>query len=248
LLIRRKIDDVGFEQAVLVEFPLQTAVAALHVFLGMGLPGSGNEEEKVLIWGAGGAVGSYAVQYAKSVSWIDMVLMAPDTTTKRIVIVNSRQVGCTVIVTASPRDIERQKRLGATEVVDYKSADVVEQLRKHGPYKYLLTASGDAASQTALAALLPTGGRFASVLPSGVQLPLNIELVYKAFSQAAQKEEYRDWKIWWYQTYLPDVLTKNMLEPVRFTEFDGGLAALQQASQDVFDSKVRGKLVVRLHR
>jgi NADPH:quinone reductase-like Zn-dependent oxidoreductase len=53
---------------VLVNFPLQTAVAALHVFLGMGVPGSGTLEEKVLIWGAGGAVGSYAVQYAKSVS------------------------------------------------------------------------------------------------------------------------------------------------------------------------------------
>lgn len=53
---------------MLVDFPLQTAVAALHVFLGMGVPGSGKEEEKVLIWGAGGAVGSYAVQYAKSVS------------------------------------------------------------------------------------------------------------------------------------------------------------------------------------
>jgi hypothetical protein len=34
----------------------------------MGKPGTGSEEEKVLIWGAGGAVGSYAVQYAKSVS------------------------------------------------------------------------------------------------------------------------------------------------------------------------------------
>ena len=50
-----------------MDFPLQTAVAALHVFLGMGLPGSGNEKEKVLIWGAGGAVGSYAVQFAKQV-------------------------------------------------------------------------------------------------------------------------------------------------------------------------------------
>ena len=52
---------------MLINFPLQTAVAALHVFLGMELPGSGNEEEKVLIWGAGGAVGSYAVQFAKQV-------------------------------------------------------------------------------------------------------------------------------------------------------------------------------------
>lgn len=63
-----QIGEVPFEQAVLVDFPLQTAVAALHVFLGMGKPGSGNEEEKALIWGAGGAVGSYATQYAKQVS------------------------------------------------------------------------------------------------------------------------------------------------------------------------------------
>ena len=57
-----------FEQAVLIDFPLQTAVAALHLYLGAGTPGTGSAEDKVLIWGAGGAVGSYAVQYAKSVS------------------------------------------------------------------------------------------------------------------------------------------------------------------------------------
>jgi NADPH:quinone reductase-like Zn-dependent oxidoreductase len=63
-----QIGDVPFEQAVLIDFPLQTAVAALHVFLGMDIPGSDKKVGKVLIWGAGGAVGSYAVQYAKSVS------------------------------------------------------------------------------------------------------------------------------------------------------------------------------------
>ena len=53
-------------------FPLQTAVGALRVYLGMELPGERAQdapEEKVLIWGAGGAVGGYAVQYAKSVGY-----------------------------------------------------------------------------------------------------------------------------------------------------------------------------------
>lgn len=59
---------MSFEQAVLVDFPMQTAVAALHLYLGMEKPGKGADDEKVLVWGAGGAVGSYAVQYAKSVS------------------------------------------------------------------------------------------------------------------------------------------------------------------------------------
>ena len=59
---------MAFEDAVLTNFPLQTAVAVLHVFLGMEKPDSARSEDKVLIWGAGGAVGSYGVQYARSVS------------------------------------------------------------------------------------------------------------------------------------------------------------------------------------
>ena len=129
-------------------------------------------------------------------------------------------------------------------MVDYKSADVVERLHEHGPYKYVFTASGDAASQKALGALLPEGGRFASVLPGGIELPPNLEIVYHAFSQAAQKEEYSDWRTWWYQEYLPEVLAKGLVEPVKFTKVEGGLAALQKANQDVFDAKVRGKLVI----
>jgi hypothetical protein len=129
-------------------------------------------------------------------------------------------------------------------VVDYKSADVVEQLRQQGPYKYLFTASGDVASQRALTALLPNGGKFASVLPGEIDLPPNVQLVYTAFSQAAQREEHFAWRTWWYQDYLPEVLTKGLVEPVKFTKVQGGLAALQQANQDVFDGKVRGKLVI----
>jgi len=92
--------------------------------------------------------------------------------------------------------------------------------------------------------LLPDGGRFASVLPGGTGFPSNLEIVYTAFSQAAQKEEFGDWRKWWYQEYLPEVLAKGLIEPVKFTKVAGGLAALQQANQDVFDGKVRGKLVI----
>jgi hypothetical protein len=129
-------------------------------------------------------------------------------------------------------------------VIDYKSADVLEKLRQQGPYKYLFTASGDVASQKALATLSSGTGRFASVLPAGADVPASVDIVYKAFSQAAQDEEYSDWRVWWYQKYLPDVLANNLVETVKFTPVDGGLAALQQANQEVFDGKVRGKLVI----
>lgn len=159
-------------------------------------------------------------------------------------VTNIHQAGYTVVVTASPRDFDRQKELGAAEVVDYKAPDAVDQLRKLGPYRYLFTASGDPTSQQALAALLPEGGRFASVLPGSVDIPANVEIVYTAFSQAAQKDDYKSWRDWWYGSYLPDVLTKRAVATVKYVKVEGGLTSLQQASQDVFDGKVRGKLVI----
>jgi NADPH:quinone reductase-like Zn-dependent oxidoreductase len=239
-LIKPQIGDVAFEQAVLVDFPLQTAVAALHLFLEMGKPGTGSVDEKVLIWGAGGAVGSYAVQYAKSVSSATVLFQSSDKSST-----NTYQVGHTVIVTASPRDSERQKALGASEVLDYKSAGVAEELRALGPYKYLFTGSGDPASQKTLASLLqPEGGQFGSVLGGEVELPSNVERVYRPFSQAAQQEEYSDFRTWWYSEYLPKVLQENLVEPAKFTKREGGLAVLQQASADVFEGKIRGKIIV----
>lgn len=129
-------------------------------------------------------------------------------------------------------------------MVDYKAADTVEKLRKLGPYKYLFTASGDPTSQQALASLLPDGGRFASVLGGDVELPSNVERVYKPFSQAAQFDENHEWRDWWYKDYLPEVLHKNLIDSVSYTKVTGGLGALQQASTDVFEGKVRGKVIV----
>ena len=150
-----------------------------------------------------------------------------------------------MIVTASPRDNKRQISLGASEVIDYKAPDVAEQLRALGPYKYMITASGDAPSQKALAALLqPEGGRFASVLGGEVELPSNVERVYLAFSQVVQRDEHSEFRAWWYGEYIPKVLQQSLVDAVQFTKRDGGLAALQQASADIFEGKVRGKVVV----
>jgi NADPH:quinone reductase-like Zn-dependent oxidoreductase len=56
-----QISTASFEQAILSSFPLQTAVAALHIFLDISAPSPTRDptlkEENVLIWGAGGAVG-----------------------------------------------------------------------------------------------------------------------------------------------------------------------------------------------
>lgn len=88
------------------------------------------------------------------------------------------------------------------------------------------------------------GGQFASVLGGEVDLPSNVERVYKPFSQAAQLEENHEWRDWWYGEYLPKVLQKGLIEPISYTKISGGLGALQQASKDVFEGKVRGKVVI----
>jgi NADPH:quinone reductase-like Zn-dependent oxidoreductase len=70
--ISSNIGNAPFDQAVALPFPLQTAVGALHVYMGMELPSTAPAsvaKEKVLIWGAGGSVGGYAVQFAKSVGY-----------------------------------------------------------------------------------------------------------------------------------------------------------------------------------
>jgi len=217
-----KIENSGYEEAVAISFPLQTAVAAFHAILGMGKPGTGSPEEKVLVWGAGGAVGSYAVQYAKS-------------------------VGHTVIVTASPRDFERQISIGASEVLDYKDPEVLAKLKTLGPFKYAISASGDETSQRAIASLLSEsseGGKFASVLGGDYEFPPNVERIYMAFSMVAQGEEYKDFAEWYYAGYLPEILSDGSVKPAAFVKRGGGLAGLQEASKDVFEGKVRGKLVV----
>lgn len=88
--------------------------------------------QRVLINGAGGAVGGYAVQLAK-------------------------QAGAHVIATAGPRSSERVRAAGADEVVDHTAADVVAAVS--GPVDAVLNlAPVEPAQLTALLGLIRPGG------------------------------------------------------------------------------------------
>jgi NADPH:quinone reductase-like Zn-dependent oxidoreductase len=177
-------------------------------------------DENVLIWGASGSVGGYAVQYAKS-------------------------VGYNVIATASPRSYDSVKALGASEVYNYKSADVVSQLKAAGPYKYVMTASGDPASHKAIGEILqPQGGKFVSVLPGQVELPGNVQAIYDAFSVSTQKPENSEFAKWWYQETLPCVIPEGKITPTPVKKIGGGLGAIQEATQIVLSGTVKEKIVL----
>jgi NADPH:quinone reductase-like Zn-dependent oxidoreductase len=97
------------------------------------------EGELVLIVGAGGGVGSFAVQLAA-------------------------ERGATVIATAKPGDEQRLRGLGAAETIDYTMQDVVAAVRERHPEGVGalidLVDRGDAFAS--VAALVQPGGRAAS--------------------------------------------------------------------------------------
>lgn len=78
------------------------------------------------------------------------------------------------------------------------------------------------------------------------ELPSNVKREYTAFSMTTQKEEFAEFAVWWYNEYLPKAISDGVLQPVKYVERRGGLAALQEASRDVLESKVRERIVVYL--
>src|SRR5918995_6931276 len=102
--------------------------------------------QRVLINGAGGAVGGYAVQLAKS-------------------------AGAHVIGTAGPRSSERVRTAGADEVVDHTAADVTEAVTE--PVDVVLNlAPVDPAQLNALVTLVRPGG---AVVNTTVWMPAPVD-------------------------------------------------------------------------
>jgi len=90
-----KPESLNFNEAASVPHVGETAWQAVHTH-GQLKPG-----QRVLIHGAAGAVGAFAVQFAK-------------------------EVGATIYATASNEDTELVKSLGADTVIDYKTTDFTD--------------------------------------------------------------------------------------------------------------------------
>lgn len=85
-------DNLSFDEAASVPHVGETAWQAIHIH------GQLREGQKVLVHGAAGGVGAYAVQFA-------------------------HRLGAVVYATSSHDDMEFVKSLGADEVIDYKKTD-----------------------------------------------------------------------------------------------------------------------------
>lgn len=106
----------SFEAAASVPIGIKTAAISFYSHLGIPIDKSKNKDDYVLIWGGATATGIIAIQVAKIV------------------------FGIKVITTASKKNHDLLKALGADEIFDYKDADVVDQVRKagNGHIKYAL--------------------------------------------------------------------------------------------------------------
>lgn len=110
-MVSRIPDDLSFEKAVVIPLGLSTAACGLFQeapFLGLQLPTEPARKstgETILIWGGASSVGCNGIQLAKA-------------------------AGYEVIATASAKNFEYVKSLGASEVYDYKSESIVDDLVK----------------------------------------------------------------------------------------------------------------------
>ncbi|KAJ5934153.1 Polyketide synthase enoylreductase [Penicillium verhagenii] len=137
-LVCRIPDSMPFEEGVVLPLGFSTAAHALanEEYLGLEMPGSrtgtsistapGDQgKECVLIWGGSSSVGSNAIQLAVA-------------------------MGLEVLTTASPRNFESLKELGANMVFDYTASDVVSliatELNARSGCVSIIQAAGFAAS------------------------------------------------------------------------------------------------------
>ena len=109
--------------------------------------GTPREGQRLLINGAGGAVGGYAVQLAK-------------------------QVGAYVIATASPRSTDRVREAGADEIVDHTTTDVLAAVRE--PVDVVMNLAPIVPAElSALARLVRTGGVVLNTVPTAMPKEMN---------------------------------------------------------------------------
>lgn len=228
---------VSYEEGA--TFPMAFATVAVAYFerLGIARPVSSSQEAQqqrqsgILIWGASSSTGTAAVQLA-------------------------RELGFEVFATASPKNHEYVKSLGASEVVDYRDPDAVStlsQLAKEAgtPLRYgfdsisegnssllsadTLLASGGKGSKLALSAPWPTGDE----KPAGVEISMTMAAL--AFVH------YVEMGSWMFNDYLPQAIEQKKIVPApKVRVVDGGIAAAQEALEIVKAGVSATKIVVRV--
>jgi NADPH:quinone reductase-like Zn-dependent oxidoreductase len=167
-IVARKPESVGFAEAAALPTPALTAMDLVDaVDLGEG--------ETILIVGATGGVGSYAVQLAA-------------------------RRGARVIATARRANEAFVRELGATETIDHTREDVVETVRAAHPggIEAIIDVVSDPEALGRMAGLVKEGGRIASSVSAADVESLalrSIEAKNISMQPSAQRLEELSWMV-----------------------------------------------------
>ena len=231
-------DDVSFKEGCVLPLAICTSAMGLYPAkrLGLPLPQAGKKPKKlgkvILIWGGASSTGSAAIQLAVA-------------------------SGVTVVTTASKKNWDFVKGLGASAICDYKDEDVIEQLveaiKKTGD-EYAGALDAIARDQVwracAKVARVFGGGKVATNWPTpdtsegaeGIELlPVN------DVSALSVNSDYQGicehvWKYW-----LPQALELGTLKPVPKPLVIGkGLDKVQEACERGRKGVSAAKLVIEL--
>ncbi|KAG5661873.1 hypothetical protein KAF25_004112 [Fusarium avenaceum] len=137
-------DDLSFEEAATLGVGVTTVGQGLYQSLGLPEPETPAAEKfPILIYGGSTATGALAIQFARS-------------------------SGLEVVTTASPRNFDYLKSLGADAVFDYSSETCAEDIKRHtqGRLKHVLDCiSKGKSTEISVRALSDDGGLYSTLLP-----------------------------------------------------------------------------------
>lgn len=226
--------SISLEAAATVPLACCTSWLALFSKDCLNIDRKSGEQTSVLIWGGSSSVGLYTIQIA-------------------------RQHNFNVVTVCSPKHHEKAKSLGANHVFDYKSDDVVDQIKSAAPrLQYIFDTIGDSSSSvTASNALGEAGGTLCTVRPGKVntegvssQAKVTDVLVWTAFLKDHQYKEFKwpandaDHKLSAELfEYLPQWLEDGTIKP-NDTKVLQGLEKVPEGFQEYRDGKISGYKIV----
>lgn len=227
-------EKLNYEQAVLFTTGPATAAVALFDSLGLRLPTSKTSEDQsslLFVWGGSSAVGTMAIQLG-------------------------RLLGFTVYATSSKANHDYLKSLGATEVFDYHTPTVIEDIistAKKSTKSILYgidTISEPQTLKSITEILLKSGGNGAKLahvlpLPDNHTTPDGLELSYlQALKVWGDRKDIADWL---FAEFLPSALADGtIIASPKVKIVEGGITGLQAGMDLVKNGVSATKIVVTL--
>ncbi|KAI0278389.1 dehydrogenase [Russula aff. rugulosa BPL654] len=215
----------SFEEAAQLGVAPLTALQCLHESLELPSPFEARSTAEqprrtILIWGGASALGQYAIQFAKL-------------------------AGLRVVTTASSKNFDLVKGLGADEVFDYRDEGVVENIRVATgnalDIAFDTISEGKTPAQVT-GAIGDKGGKVASILPYESPRP-TVEVTFSILPNLIRRGTNGKW----YVDLFKRILATGKVKPIPVFIQPNGLAGVKDGLQYMEDGKVSGqKLTYRI--